>query len=139
MTHWPFIIRDCVLIKPGKYKTFTSLSSLAETLVKEGVVPYKIKRNPIFLKIIANQIVLSLMQDAQIGEIFFQKDNQSKEMSMHNLRCGFVPKDGQTEEISMHSLRCKTYQLVEQLHEETGISLEHYRTLNDTLKKSLES
>jgi hypothetical protein len=100
MTHWPFIIRDCVLIKPGKYKTFTSLSSLAETLVKEGVVPYKIKRNPIFLKIIANQIVLSLMQDAQIGEIFFQKDNQSKEMSMHNLRCGFVPKDGQTEEMS---------------------------------------
>ena len=71
MTHWSFIIRDCVLIKPGKYKTFPSLSSLTEALVREGIVPYKIKRNPIFLKIIANQIVLSLMQDAQIGEIFF--------------------------------------------------------------------
>jgi hypothetical protein len=91
---------------------------LAETLVAEGVVPYQIKRHPTFLKIIANSVVLSLLEDAHIDELFFHKND---------------------DDDRIQNLRCQTYAFANQLRSETGICLHRYHELNNTLREVFES
>ena len=119
MKWWRFILRDCVLSEPKEYRTFPCVPTLAETLVAEGVVPYQIKRHPILLKIIANSVVLSLLEDAHIDELFFYKNDDDDRTNIKNLRR-------------------QTYDFADQLRYETGICLQHYYELNNTLGKVFE-